>query len=112
MITIYGASDDLVEVEGCEGADEFYVARVKDGEVCWRARLIAPSTEDDRWQQLCVRAIFDGCWHFAVGQVDESLPFPPWPVKVSQHQNGYSVLLTIDAPEGTRLDCTWPGEDR
>jgi hypothetical protein len=34
MITIYGASDDLVEVEGCEGADEFNV--YGDGKLMWR----------------------------------------------------------------------------
>lgn len=111
MITIYGASDDLVEVEGCEGADEFYAASVKDGEVCWHGRLIA--LDGDVREQLCVRAIFDGCWHFAVGQVDESLPLPAWPLTFRQgtkEEAEYSVVLAVDAPEGTRLIDIWPGE--
>ena len=35
MITIYGASDDLVEVEGCKGAGEFCTDD-------WQGELVAP----------------------------------------------------------------------
>jgi hypothetical protein len=108
MITFYGRSDDLVEVEGCTGADEFYAADVSiaGAEACWKADLVAPAT----WarEQMRVRAIYDGCWSFAVGQVDEDLPMPAWALTLTTHESGHSVELRIDAPEGTRLTNIWP----
>jgi hypothetical protein len=105
MITIYGASDDLVEVEGCEGADQFYVlGSAKEGEVCWRANLVGPGATE----QMAVGAIYNGCWHLVVGQPLEDVLFPEWPLTITQHESGYSVLLSIDAPAGTRLDDVWP----
>lgn len=113
IITIYGASDDLVEVTGCEGADEFYTQAARNGDVCWHGRLIAPANEDVT-EQLSVRAIFDGCWHLAAGQVDESLPFPPWPVTVRApvppDESPHSAVLIIEAPEGTQIDSIWPDQ--
>ena len=99
VIQIYGASDDLVEVSGCEGADEFNVR----GQ--WRSDLVAPGGEAMR-----VHAFYDDdCWQVAVGQADESIPFPSWPVSFVQHpQIAYSVLVTISAPAGTRLDNISP----
>jgi len=99
MITIYGASDDLVEVAGCEGADEFSSDR-------WSADLIAPDGSEMTvhcWYGL------GGCWQAGAGQVDEDHQLPAWPVTITQapamnpDNPGYSALLTIDAPEGTRL---------
>ncbi|WP_166344978.1 hypothetical protein [Phytoactinopolyspora limicola] len=98
-ILIYGASDDLVEVQGCRGAEEF--SHYDQGP--WRADLIAPNGE-----QMRVHVLFDGCWHVAVGQVDEDVPLPQWPLRFEQGQRGdgspgYSVVLCVDAPDGTRL---------
>jgi hypothetical protein len=114
MITIYGASDDLVEVEGCIGADKFGV--YGDGKLLWRGDLVSPDEG-----KLRVHAIYDGCWHFAVGQADEDIPIPPWPVSFTQGGLApaapgdeadpyprYSVVLRIDAPEGTQLRNLWP----
>lgn len=101
MITIYGASDDLVEVDGCVGADEFNVG------VNWQGDLVAPGTE-----QLRVFAEYDaarnGCWLIAVTQTDEDVPLPSWPITFSGHDSGYSLLLSIDAPAGTRLTNIFP----
>jgi hypothetical protein len=103
MITFYGASDDLVEVEGCVGADEFNV--YSSDKVHWRADLIAP----DGGERMRVHAIYDGCWHFALGQVDEAVPFPAWGNGIGQRADvAYSVELRVDAPEGTRLRNIWP----
>ncbi len=110
VITINGGSDDLVEVDGCEGADEFYVANVPAGAVCWYGDLVAPGAAE----QMRVSAIFgvgddgDGTWHIALGQPLESVPFPDWKLTYSQEKSGYSVLVTIDAPEGTQLVNVWP----
>lgn len=103
-IRFYGASDDLIEVEGCEGADEFNTT--ERGPMVWCGDLIAPGGDAMR-----IHALYDnrGCWSFSIGQADKSIPFPEWPVRVRQHTNvDYSVLLTVDAPEGTRLTSVWP----
>lgn len=111
MITIYGASDDLVEVDGCEGADEFNV----DDEDRWQADLIAPGDTG----QMRVHCWFDkeGCWQVGVGQTIEDCQLPPWPISITQapvmnpDNEGYSALLTIDAPAGTRLENVRPDPD-
>lgn len=106
MIRFYGASDDLIEVEGCEGADEFN--SYEKGPVMWRGDLVAPGGTD----QVRVHALYDGCWSFALGQVMDGHPLPEWPVTVRQHTNtDYSTLVEIDAPEGTRLANTWPSAE-
>ncbi|WP_141576074.1 hypothetical protein [Actinomadura sp. WMMA1423] len=117
MITIYGASDDLIEVAGCEGADEFNVyGSDAMGPVMWHGDLIAPSGAAMR-----VHVLYDGCWHVAIGQVDESIPLPDWPTQIRQHTGGmfpgdrpisYSVVLTVEAPEGTRLENIWPADEQ
>ena len=123
MITIYGASDDLVEVSGCEGADEFNVYG-DDGKVHWRGDFVASDTTGEAGR-LRVYAIYDGCWHFSVGMVDEGDHLPPWPFVIRQgkgmtpgaragterYESSYSVVLTVDAPAGTRLDNVWPKRD-
>jgi hypothetical protein len=101
MITIYGASDDLVEVGGCEGADEF---NVRDR---WQGDLAAPG-EGEQIRVWCWYGD-DGCWQVGAGQVSEDVQLPAWPVTITQApamnpaNPGYSALLSIDAPEGTRL---------
>jgi hypothetical protein len=104
VITIYGASDDCVEVEGCEGADEFSVS----GKGQWQSDLVGPGGTE----QLRVRAEWDpdgsGCWVISLSQTDESVPFPAWGNGVEQHPNGYSTMVIVDAPEGTRLTNVKP----
>lgn len=92
-IEMYGASDDLVEVEGCKGADEF-----QHYKGIWRGDLVAPDGDS-----LRVHIFYDGCWHVSAGQVDEEINFPDWPMSFRQEAAGYSVVLTIEAPDGTRL---------
>jgi hypothetical protein len=111
MITIYGASDDLVEVDGCEGADEFNVYPKGARAVAWQGNLAAPGEAEC----LRVHLVYDGCWHVGVGQVDEEVSMPPWPLTIRQGVNGaesdYSAVLLIDAPAGTRLVNVWPDGD-
>lgn len=98
-ITIYGASDDLVEVAGCDGADEF-------SSDDWSAGLFAP---DGSGMRVYCRYESHGCWSAGVAQVDEEHPLPGWPVTITQapamnpDNPGYSALLTVDAPDGTSL---------
>jgi hypothetical protein len=100
MITIYGAGDDLVEVDGCDGAGEFPTGH-------WQGDLAPPGEVE----QMRVHCWYDddGCWQVGVGQVIEDNPLPPWPITITQapamnpDNAGYSALLSIDAPAGTRL---------
>lgn len=88
----YGASDDLIEVEGIKGADEFNI--VADGP--WIATFGIGG-------KLVVHALYDGCWSFAVGQEDESIPLPDWPIRIKQHEKAYSVRLEIDCPDDVKV---------
>lgn len=102
MIEIYGASDDCVEVSGCEGADEFYA----DGKGRWQGDLVGPGGTE----QMRVRVEYnnDGVWAISLAQTDEAVPFPGWGNGIGGHENGYSVYVRIDAPEGTRLTNVKP----
>jgi hypothetical protein len=107
MITIYGASDDLVEVDGCEGADEFGVdLTAAPDSVSWHGDLVAPGGAE----QMRVSALMIGAtWHIALGQTDEDVPFPAWGNGVEQAPGtDYSAAVVIDAPHGTRLTNVWP----
>lgn len=103
LITFYGASDDLVEVDGCEGADEFN----HYSGAPWRGTLVAPDGA-----AMVVHLFYDDCWHVGVGQVDEDQPLPSWPLVFASGPGGgsqipkYSTALTVDAPDGTRLENT------
>lgn len=93
-IVITGASDDLVEVEGCKGADEYpYPSHGP-----WRGDLISPDGG-----QLRIHVLFDGCWHVAVGPVDDGIPIPPWPIEFKNTPKLYAVEAHITAPDDTRL---------
>lgn len=106
-VKIYGWSDDLIEVEGCEGGDEF--SSYQRGPIMWRGDLIAPGGRE----AMKIRAIFDDdgdcCWSFAIGQAIEGIACPSWPVRITQHPDSEnSVLLEIDVPDGTKLLNVWP----
>ena len=94
-ITIYGASDDLVEVEGAV-REEYPLA-----DPCSRLRLTAPGGAS-----LDVVLWFDGAigaldWSISVEAVDA---YPSWPIRFHECP-GYEgdPAVTIDAPEGTTV---------
>lgn len=86
----YGASDDLVEVEGVKGGDEFNV--YGDGPHMALFNLGG---------KMRVHAIYDGCWSFAVGMVDKAIPLPEWPVRVTSE--GYTTVVEIDVPDDVKV---------
>lgn len=93
---IYGASDDLIEVEDIKGADEFGAY----GSEPIRDEFIVAGSGG----QLRLIAIYDGCWSFAIAPVDEDVPIPNWPVRVSLGERGYSTLLEIDTPPDATIN--------
>jgi hypothetical protein len=58
----YGSSDDLIEVDGVKGGDEFNA--YTPGDNCYAGSF-------NLGGKMRIHAIYDGCWSFAVGQVDE-----------------------------------------
>src|SRR4051794_32016754 len=93
----YGASDDLVEVEGAI-TDEFSTPRGK-----WTGVLVAPNGS-----RLAVHARYTdrGTWMLGVHQTEDVEPLPPWVITIRTAAEGecrYSVTLVVDAPEGTQL---------
>lgn len=95
IAVFYGASDDLIEVEGVKGADEFSAWTKDDDDVAGVFNVGG---------KLRVRAIYDGCWSFSVGQVDEDIPLPDWPIRVRQSASvPYSVALEIECPDDVKV---------
>lgn len=108
MICIYGASDDLVEIEGHPDGDEVG---------CYEKDVFI-TIGDTTGGGLAVRMSYSpqlgkdvafGCWTAEIGQLDEDCPIP-WPVTITtakRHPNdpeaGYSVKVAIDAPAGVTL---------
>jgi hypothetical protein len=91
--TFYGSSDDLIEIGGVKGADEFNI--IEDGPYIATFNLGG---------KMRIHCLYDGCWSFAVGQVDEEIPLPDWPVRVKQSgENGYSTQLEIDVPDDVKV---------
>ena len=98
MISFEGASDDLVHVSGCPGEDEYNCTKSLPGPIDLGGIFLVSGPTGS----LKVTAIYDGCWSFAVGQVDEDVPLPTWPMLIRQsEERTYSAELIITAPKGT-----------
>jgi hypothetical protein len=82
-LTIYGASDDLIEIEGdVKGADEY---PAED------ATFVIGGLE--------VRVTFDGEWWIACKPVDEDFAIACENIVLTQHEKGYSMQLDMDVPD-------------
>lgn len=93
-LTVFGASDDLVESHGITGADEFNAI---DG-----GRLFISSSEG----ALHLWCFYTpaGTWAVGVSQIDEDAATPSWPIRIVQSSEcRYSMQLEIDCPDDARL---------
>ena len=93
----YGHSDDLIEVKGVKGADEFSLSPIL------RSEAVDIGQPFVLGGQMKIYAIYDGCWHFSIGPVDKDVPIPDWPVRYTLHKQGYSAQMEIDVPDDVRL---------
>jgi len=94
-VMIYGASDDLVEVEGkIDGADEFSYSNGT-----WKGVLEAPTGET---ALVFVDYRDNGFWTVILTPFEEDYEFD-WPVKyaVVDANCRYSITATVEVPEGT-----------
>jgi len=104
-VTIYGASDDLIEVYGeIEGADEFGVYRSE-----WVGTLTSPDGES-----LIVRGEYGkpgarGEWTLSIENTES---YPAWPIRFSERpgREGDPALI-IEVPTGTVLTVQQEDED-
>lgn len=100
MIRIYGASDDLVEVEGPSGHNEFgafdkeIALLIGDGSGGLVVRFYYAPLRQPK------NDVGDGAtWQARIDVVDEDTPIP-WPVSIKS--DGYTVVVEVDAPASTK----------
>lgn len=91
-VAIYGASDDLVEIS-VNGKDDEIGCYSSDKCPSVNATLLVASIGGAR--AVHVHCIYNGCWSFAVSQVEEDRSLPPWTFGI-EHGTTYSTKLTID----------------
>jgi len=95
-LTVYGSSDDLIEIGGVEGADEFNEVNGH-----WSGVIEAPNGDT---AILYVDCRSNGCWTAALGLYEEDYLLPDWPVTVTAGEmNTYSTFTTITVPDGTKI---------
>jgi hypothetical protein len=100
---IYGASDDLVEIEGLDGGDEVNCM----GGGC-RVKL---GTRETGGCIVVMRYGGDGVWSAEVGQLGDGIPIP-WAISLATYHPSekpigehYTVATLIDCPASTPV--TW-----
>jgi hypothetical protein len=87
IVSFYGVSDDLMEVEGdIPGCDEY------DGD---RGSFLVCG--------LRVKLAYSGCWGIAVEQIDESVKVEASVASFCVHENGYSMYLCLAVPDGSYI---------
>lgn len=98
-VQIYGASDDLVEIEGdVEGADEYNA--YDEG---FQGVIEAP---DGGTAILYVEYRDNGCWTATLGRYEEGYAIPSeWGVELSTNSElcAYSTVLTLTLPAGSTI---------
>ncbi len=108
-IKIYGASDDLVEIEGHPDGDEVGCYE-KDVIVTIgnaSGGLLVRMSYEDRFKGApgLTDAAF-GCWSATVAPIAEDIPIP-WPVTITnpigRNGRGYSACVTVECPDETPL---------
>lgn len=98
MITIYGTSDDLVEIEGDVNGEVGPNRTITIGDEKQGLRIKF---------QYAVGPKSGAVWRGSIEQIDEGIPI--FPVTVGEHvaawrgpeERSYSVKFTIDCPPGT-----------
>ena len=108
-ITIYGSSDDLIEVEGTvkPEPDEFSPNMDKSG-------VIKIAHPEDGGMLVFVDYApqnIMACWMIGIAQVDEDKPIPEWPMRWGTHERGYSIQFEVDIPDGTVITKVRPMEE-
>lgn len=99
MIRIYGASDDLVEVEADDGTGDEIGSYEQETTILVgtiKAGVVVRFTYGPRVGEIGA----GGTWQARIDLVDEDIRFP-WKVGVDTSERGYSPVIVIDCPNGT-----------
>ena len=108
-LTIYGASDDLIEFEGV------YEDEIGCFSECTDGIYFEITNKDNLKDGLVVGLIYDdpaknGCWNISVGQLGESIPLPDWGLKIITDIDkvDYSVVAHFaDIPNNIQVQRIW-----
>lgn len=95
-LTVYGASDDLLETEGIDGCDEFNVK--PNGSYKGYLEIRGTDCSFD------VHCIYVGSWSFAVAAVEGD--YDEWPDAVreaSRRYEGYTEIIEFKVPDDACL---------
>jgi hypothetical protein len=92
-LKLYGASDDLIELEGVKGADEFNV--YPSGSYAGKITVKASDGA------INIHVIYDGSWAFSICPQDgDSDQMPPWSITRDFGQDSrYSETIYIELPD-------------
>lgn len=97
MLKIYGASDDLVEVDGPMPACDEY----GDG-------VTVVVGEHDKTRLVVFVDFTQDGWKFSIhldgAELDDDSAVLPWPINLTVSDQGYSPELQIDCPDDTRVE--------
>lgn len=89
-LTIYGASDDLIELEGAID-DEYSIGSADD----WEAII----TADDKEIRVFAAYLSCGVWAVSAAPVEDGVPMPDWNIRLENApDNDYSSALVMDLP--------------
>lgn len=93
-LIFYGASDDLLEMEG-DIQDEFEA---------YNGTTVKLTATDG---EMLVTAHYGGhapVWSIGVAPADEDRPIPAWPMQYRLAENGYSTALIIQCPDDVTVE--------
>jgi hypothetical protein len=102
IVTFQGASDDLVEIDGAPGADEFNVYDEHGYAGTWLVQETDKGADDFVGLRFYVDAYYRGTWSFALRQVEEGDALPGDMMVLTttnETENDYTTLLWIDTGE-------------
>ena len=99
----YGASDDLLEMEGAEREEischegAAYHLKSEDGELIVYGVYAPHPTEG-------------AAWVVGVSMVDEGQCIPEWPMRFDTHDRRYNPMLVVEAPDDTKASIVKQSE--
>lgn len=110
-IKIYGASDDLVEIEGTDGNETFLRDEFS---TCANNNPPSKILIEAEGHKIEVHCVYDGCWCFAIGSADDDSDYekmPDWKItRTWGDEVKYSETVTIEIPED-EVDVSWEGNE-
>ena len=107
-LKLYGASDDLFEIEGTRRGepDEIGCFDQMEGPP---AVLLQSTSEGGRLVVIASYAPGQGkkapaTWAIGLAPADENVPLPSWPMRWALGGRGYTTELQIDVPDDTTVE--------